>query len=200
MPKEFTGETQSIIYTVKKINTKVTTEVITQSGQVVTPKNSFDVPTGTSINSLVPNAPSQYKVVGVKVNGKEFTSKADVTGITNGTTENIIVIVNKVVKPVEKEGKVIVEVQGANGNIIVPAVSTTGVSGTADKSSIPSIPVGYKLDYITNNGQKVNGLPEKYNDGTQTIIYHVSKIVNKSTISIVTKSTDGKIFSRKTCR
>ncbi|ENY99512.1 hypothetical protein HMPREF1092_03185 [Clostridium thermobutyricum] len=194
MPKEFTGETQSIIYTVKKINTKVTTEVITQSGQVVTPKNSFDVPTGTSINSLVPNAPSQYKVVGVKVNGKEFTSKADVTGITNGTTENIIVIVNKVVKPVEKEGKVIVEVQGANGNIIVPAVSTTGVSGTADKSSIPSIPVGYKLDYITNNGQKVNGLPEKYNDGTQTIIYHVSKIVNKSTISIVTKSTDGKIL------
>ncbi|WP_195973119.1 hypothetical protein [Clostridium thermobutyricum] len=99
-------------------------------------------------------------------------------------------------KPVIKEVKVTVVVKTADSKVLLTEAPTEGQVGSEVTSSVPTIPVGYKLFKITNNGNEVNGLPSKYDNGTQNVIYVVEKIsiVNKTSISTVTKDTNGKIL------
>ncbi|WP_195972547.1 hypothetical protein [Clostridium thermobutyricum] len=197
MPDTFTGQTQNVVYTVQKIDTKLTTEIVTTTGQVLQQPETRVVKIGVGLQGLTPVCPQGYKVVSINVNGEIYTNIGDINGLTTSTPSKIILTVSKInPKPVTNQGKVTVVVRTIDGKVLLTEAPTEGEVGSSVTSSIPTIPAGYKLVMITNNGNKVNGLPSKYTDGTQNIIYVVEKIptVNKRKISIVTKSSDGKIL------
>lgn len=57
MPDKFTGQTQNVVYTVQKVNTKLTTEIITTDGTILQQPETRVVNTGVGLQRLTPVCP-----------------------------------------------------------------------------------------------------------------------------------------------
>ncbi|MGL5415440.1 MAG: MucBP domain-containing protein, partial [Clostridium sp.] len=100
------------------------------------------------------------------------------------------------VKPeVQPKGTITVTMKNTEGQLIGQVESATGVVGSADTLSMPTIPTGYKEKSMTVNGVAVNKMPATFKDNTQEVVIVVAsttapvRVVFESNGRVITTQT-----------
>ncbi len=128
-----------------------------------------------------------YKLDEIEVNGKAVTPDWFKTvGIlqNSGITHIKFVISKLPEQPVQKYTDT-VKVVDENNQLVIPEVSVTGLPGTDTGLKAPKIPEGYHIVKVTDNNKIVEpGVPSKFTNDDQNIVYHIAKNPN-TTVSEV---------------
>ena len=101
--KEFTKETQNVVYQIEKIptpvqNTKLTIKVENMQGQEIEAPINKEIKVGSKLdNNYMPSIPAKYKIVNVETDNTN--TGLNINGIAkNGENTIIIKVENKVIK------------------------------------------------------------------------------------------------------
>ena len=184
VPKTFTDKDEIIIYHVA-VNPSTTVSVVYQDGQGVISTKVTINEIGANVNTAVPKLPKGYQVVKVTVNGKEVV-EADVPTVQSVGNQTIVYTIAKM--PTDT-----VKVVDSSGKELVKAISKTGKIGSDTGLTTPEIPKGYHVVKITDgNGHEINGVPKKFGDKDEIIIYHVEKDISDK-VYIDMKTSTGEI-------
>ena len=141
-----------------------------QDGTSVVPNKTTVNLQGTKVNTGLPELPSGYKVIKVTVNGQEVP-ESEVPTVQSAKDQTIVYTIGKVSTDT-------VKVVDESNNQIGSTVSKTGVSGTETGLKTPTIPNGYHIVNVTDNGKVITtGVPSKFTDNNQNIVYHIAKDV-----------------------
>ncbi|MFR5266056.1 hypothetical protein, partial [Clostridium sp.] len=141
-----------------------------QDGTSVVPNKTTVNLQGTKVNTGLPELPSGYKVIKVTVNGQEVP-ESEVPTVQSAKDQTIVYTIGKVSTDT-------VKVVDESNNQIGSTVSKTGVSGTETGLKTPTIPNGYHIINVTDNGKVITtGVPSKFTDNNQNIVYHIAKDV-----------------------
>ncbi|MGL5412194.1 CAP domain-containing protein, partial [Cetobacterium sp.] len=79
----------------------------------------------------------------------------------------------EVVKPVVQDGIINVSVINQDGQLVGSVQQYKGEVGSVTGLAMPTIPSGYKVGSITDNGTNVVSLPSTYKLGTQDVVIHI---------------------------
>ncbi|MGL4742435.1 MAG: proline-rich domain-containing protein, partial [Sarcina sp.] len=188
-----------------KVNVKVVNDTTGQTivqNHLVDQGNVGDKATGTSYTP-----PSGTHITKVTVNGQVVPLSSIPNIIIQDGDTNIVYHIADNPKPVEN-GKVSVTVQTEGGEILVPTVTNSGVTGTqVSAGDVAYTPVkGYHLVGVQVNGQEVpaSEIPTlKFPDNSTTkVVWIVAKDAptpvkpeaQKSSVSVTYQTTTGKIL------
>ncbi|MGL5822666.1 MAG: hypothetical protein ACRCYE_13755, partial [Sarcina sp.] len=170
---------------------KVIIKVVNQDGTVIEQSN-HEGAVGSNFNPIT--IPSGDTVNNITVNGNSVSSAP--TTIENGTTTIIYHITTPAKpQPVIKTGKVIIKVVNQDGTVIEQSNHEGAVGSNFNPITIPS---GDIVNNITVNGNSVSSAPTTIENGTTTIIYHITtpaKKVNKNTLQIIVRTEQGQVIS-----
>ena len=151
-------------------NPTTTVEEKYQDGTSVVPNKTTVNLQGTKVDTGLPELPSGYQVIKVTVNGQEVP-ESEVPTVQSAKDQTIVYTIGKVSTDT-------VKVVDESNNQIGSTVSKTGVSGTETGLKAPTIPNGYHIVNVTDNGKVITtGVPSKFTDNNQNIVYHIAKNV-----------------------
>ncbi|MGL4741685.1 MAG: hypothetical protein ACRC41_12895, partial [Sarcina sp.] len=173
----------------------VNIKIVNQNGKIIGTVSHEGI-VGSNFNPIA--IPNGDNITNITVNGNNVSSAP--TTIETGTT-NIVyhVTVPVTPEPVIKTGKVIIKVVNQNGTVIEQSNQNGKVGSTFTPINIPG---GDIVNNITANGNNVSSAPTTIENGTTTIIYHVTvptnpePVIKTGKVIIKVVNQDGKIIEQ----
>ncbi|MGL4759850.1 MAG: hypothetical protein ACRCWG_00070, partial [Sarcina sp.] len=156
-----------------------TVNIETENGKVLYNQTRVGL-SGMKIDFNSFRIPSYYRIVGVKVNGKELPENEMKKFKVPATLGENNEIVTYIVAPVEYQAKV--KLIEPNGKVLTSV--SNGESG--EKIKYPSVPKGYKVVDVNVNGQHSEGnmVPVYFTNKNLNIVAKLEKIVQVKDYSI----------------